>query len=125
MSYQSTPMTPKTNTMATTSVITAIIGWLLTVITICIGPITGGVCAVPLSCITPIGWLAAVITGHMAKNQIKVTGEAGDGQATAGLVMGYIGLGLTVLSICILLILIVLTATGLFTLPILEEIMQQ
>jgi uncharacterized protein DUF4190 len=38
----------------------------------------------------------AIVFGHMAKNQIKRTGESGDGLATAGLVLGYIFTGITV-----------------------------
>ncbi|OYX48580.1 MAG: hypothetical protein B7Y93_09725 [Micrococcales bacterium 32-70-13] len=36
--------------------------------------------------------LGAVITGHIALNQIKQTGEGGRGLAIAGLVLGYLGL---------------------------------
>ena len=42
------------------------------------------------------GSLIAVILGHVAKSQIARTGENGDGLATAGLVIGYIGLLLSV-----------------------------
>jgi hypothetical protein len=35
-------------------------------------------------------WLLAVIFGHIAKSQIRRTGQAGDGMATAGLVLGYL-----------------------------------
>lgn len=41
--------------------------------------------------------IAAVITGHIALNQIKRTGEAGRGLAIAGLVLGYLGVGITAL----------------------------
>jgi len=43
----------------------------------------------------------AIVFGHMAKKQIKQTGEGGDGLATAGLVMGYIFTGLAVLLCCV------------------------
>ncbi len=33
----------------------------------------------------------AIVFGHVARRQIKQTGEAGSGMATAGLVMGYVG----------------------------------
>jgi hypothetical protein len=33
--------------------------------------------------------IPAVICGHVAKTQIRRTGESGDGQATAGLILGY------------------------------------
>ena len=40
-----------------------------------------------------IGSIAAIVLGHMAKKQIKESGgtQTGDGLATAGLVLGYIG----------------------------------
>jgi hypothetical protein len=49
-----------------------------------------------------IGSIIAVITGHMAKNEIARSGGAigGGGLATAGLILGYIGVGLTVLGLC-------------------------
>lgn len=43
----------------------------------------------------------AIVFGHMAKSQIKRTGEDGDGLATAGLVLGYIFTGLGVLGLCL------------------------
>jgi hypothetical protein len=36
--------------------------------------------------------IPAVILGHMARGQIKRTGERGDGMAIAGLVLGYLGI---------------------------------
>ncbi len=41
--------------------------------------------------IPTIGSIAAIITGHMAKNEIKESMEdlGGDGMATAGLILGY------------------------------------
>ncbi len=41
-----------------------------------------------------LGGLVAVITGHVARNQIKKSGEAGDGLALAGLIAGYISIAL-------------------------------
>lgn len=43
--------------------------------------------------------LLGVIFGHIAMNQIKRTGEQGHGLALAGLIIGYIFLGITVLII--------------------------
>ena len=42
-----------------------------------------------------LGSLGAVIVGHMARRQIASSngGQTGDGLATAGLVLGYLGLG--------------------------------
>jgi len=44
-----------------------------------------------------LGGVLAVIFGHVARNQIKQSGEAGGGMAIAGLVLGYANLGVTVL----------------------------
>jgi hypothetical protein len=43
--------------------------------------------------------IPAVVLGHMARRQIRQTGEDGQGMATAGLVLGWIGIALTVLFI--------------------------
>jgi hypothetical protein len=122
-------MAPKTNSMASVSVISGIVGWVLGILTTCGGSLLSAVtlgfsdiCTVPLGCLTPIAWLVAVITGHMAKGQIKQTGEGGDGMATAGLIMGYIGLGLTVLSLCLVIGAIILAAVGVISLPMLEQL---
>jgi Domain of unknown function (DUF4190) len=45
------------------------------------------------------GGLVAVITGHIARQQIKRTGEAGGNLALAGLIVGYVAIGLTFLFI--------------------------
>ncbi|GHD06008.1 DUF4190 domain-containing protein [Zhihengliuella salsuginis] len=41
--------------------------------------------------------LVGVIFGHLARKQIRETGEAGDGLAIAGLIIGYISIGFWVL----------------------------
>jgi hypothetical protein len=35
--------------------------------------------------------IPAIVFGHVARRQIRETGEAGSGMATAGLIMGYLG----------------------------------
>jgi len=62
--------------MSIASLVTGILAWL-----VC--PILGG--------------LLAVIFGHVARGQIKQSGEAGGGMAIAGLVLGYANLGVSVL----------------------------
>jgi hypothetical protein len=61
-----------------------------------------------------LGSIVAVVTGHMAKNEInKSMGSmGGGGMATIGLILGYLGLGLTCIGVCItaLMLLGVLTA---------------
>ena len=41
--------------------------------------------------------IPAVILGHMARNEIRQTGEGGTGLATTGLVLGWLAIGLWVL----------------------------
>ena len=75
MSDYSTPATTRTSTLAIVSLIAGITGWTI----------------FPL-----LGSIVAVITGHMAKNEVRTSAGTleGDGFATAGLIMGYISLGL-------------------------------
>lgn len=40
--------------------------------------------------------IAAIILGHKARRQILKTGEQGGGMAQAGLILGYVGLGLLI-----------------------------
>ncbi len=54
-----------------------------------------------------LGAIIAIVTGHLAKGQIKDSGDYGSGLATAGLVLGYVGLILP-----ILLFVLVLGAVG-------------
>jgi uncharacterized membrane protein len=51
---------------------------------------TGGITAIP-----------AVILGHKARRQIRVTGEQGRGMATAGLILGWTAIGLFALLIAV------------------------
>jgi hypothetical protein len=75
------PPAPHTSTSAVISLIAGILGWVLLPI---LGPII------------------AVITGHIAKGEIKRSmGQiTGDGLATFGLILGYLQLILACCSIC-------------------------
>ena len=44
-----------------------------------------------------IGSVLALVFGYVAKQQIRERGETGDGMATAGIVLGWVGVGLFVL----------------------------
>ena len=66
----------RTNSMAIASLVSGILAWLLC-------PFLAGV--------------LAVIFGHVARGQIKQSGEAGGGMAIAGLILGYANVGVTVL----------------------------
>jgi len=60
-----------------------------------------GVCQVFFWFLTGI---PAIVLGHMARRQIRQTGEQGDGMALAGMILGYIGLALTVLGVIFIVI---------------------
>ena len=62
-----------------------------------------------------LGGILAVIFGHVAKNEIKKSGGqiSGDGLATAGLVLGYANIALSVIGFCLFLLVI----TGMIALP--------
>jgi hypothetical protein len=80
--------TGETSTLAVISLISGVLAWFF----------------LPL-----VGAVVAIITGHMAKGEIRKNPLylTGDGLATAGLVLGYIQLVLVVLSICLLGVLLV------------------
>jgi hypothetical protein len=48
-----------------------------------------------------IGAIAAIVLGHIARNQIRQRGERGAGLALAGLILGYVGLALIVIIVVI------------------------
>ena len=56
-----------------------------------------------LTVIPFVSSIVAVVTGHMARKEVRRTGEQGDGLALAGLITGYIGIGFGLL-VAILLI---------------------
>jgi len=89
--YQQTPLyqPQQTSTLATISLISGILTWVI----------------VPI-----IGAIVAIITGHKAKNEIRDSNGqlSGDGMATAGLVLGYLQLVLGVIPVCIIIILVML-----------------
>ena len=102
------------NRMALASIISAVIAWVVGALGSCallfvfpfVLPCTGLVFF--------IGSLVAVITGHAGRRQIRQSGglQDGDGLALTGLVLGWIGLAMSLLLVCFL----VLGIFGLFAL---------
>ena len=106
----------KTNGMAITSLVAGILSWVLALILACLNWVvvplfalaTMGVglilyvCTGTIACLSPVGWIIGAVTGYVAKNQIKQSGEGGERIANAGFIMSLIGLGITVLGICII-----------------------
>jgi hypothetical protein len=94
-SYPQPPVVAETSGWAIFSLIAGLLGWM-------------GVIG--------IGGLAAVIAGHIAKNQIRNSNGrvGGNGLATAGLVLGYLNIGLTVIGGCLALLIF----GGLISMPL-------
>lgn len=60
-----------------------------------------------------VGSIAAIILGHLARRQIRRTGQRGAKMALAGLVLGYAGLILTILATtAVILVVLALSAHG-------------
>ena len=83
----------RTSTMAIVSLIAGIVG---------------------LTLLPIIGSIAAVITGYMARKEIRASAGAisGDGMALAGLIMGWIGVVLSIVGLCIGCLLLVVLPAG-------------
>jgi hypothetical protein len=58
----------------------------------------------------PLATIPAIVLGHMARREIRRTGEDGMGLATAGLVLGWIGAGLVVLACLFMAVIVALVA---------------
>jgi hypothetical protein len=93
-SYQQPYPPPETSAWAIVSLISGILGWLG---------------------LFGFGGLVAVISGHMAKGQIRrgMGRVTGDGIASIGLVLGYANLALSLAGCC----LVVLIMTGAIAVP--------
>lgn len=104
------PGTPQRNTMALVSLILGIVTWVLAILVACpsffifVG--IGGLCFPVLL----IGWVAALITGYAARRQIRAGGGQmeGEGYAKAGIIMGWIGVGLSLLVLLAMLVIFIL-----------------
>jgi hypothetical protein len=74
--------------------------------------ITSLVCGIAQMMFGPLATVPAVVCGHMARHQIRRTGEQGAGMALAGLILGWIGVGFTALVVVIALLAAVAVSSG-------------
>ncbi len=79
--YPGQPYAAKTNGLAVTSLVTGIVSWF----------------ALPL-----VAGVVAVVLGHIARGQIRRTGETGNGLALGGLVLGYLNIVFCVLMVVLM-----------------------
>jgi hypothetical protein len=56
------------------------------------------VCGVAQMLFWPFATIPAVVLGHVARNQIRRSGEQGSGLALAGLILGWVGVGFALLA---------------------------
>ena len=91
--------TAQNNTLAVVSLASGILSYFAHVIP----GLGGGIVAV-----------VAIITGYMARNQIKQTGEGGMTMATIGMILGIVNLALTIGGIIVILLLIFVFGIALF-----------
>lgn len=71
---------PRTNPLAITSMVASIVGFVLA-----------------WTWVLALGVIVGVITGHIALNQIARTHEKGRGMALAGVIVGWVGIGIGLL----------------------------
>ena len=60
----------------------------------------------------PLPSIPAVVLGHVARHQIRRTGEQGAGLALAGLVLGWVGVGFAVLAAIAALVVVAATSSS-------------
>lgn len=90
LGLQLVPAAP-TNGMAVASLIFGILGWVM---------------------IPVFAPLLAVIFGHVARGQIRNTGERGNGMAVAGLVLGYINLAFALIGLLVIIVIVLIAAAA-------------
>lgn len=54
----------------------------------------------------------AIVFGHMARKQIRMTGEDGDGLALAGMIIGYVSVGIALLVLAFLIPFVAIASHG-------------
>jgi hypothetical protein len=74
--------------------------------------ITSLICGIAQFMFGPLATIPAVVCGHMARHQIRRTGEQGAGMALAGLILGWIGVGFTALLVLVAILLTVAVSSG-------------
>ena len=103
---------------AITSLIVGIITHVLALVIACPTiAVSYGIGAVICMPVLLAGWVTSLITGYIGRQQIRASqGQlTGDGAAVAGIVLGWIGVGLTVLLVVtVIIIFILMMVFGLF-----------
>lgn len=110
---------PATAKLATTSLMLAILGWVLYLGQWCfdltlgllLTAVTAGssaACSTVLDFVPFVLWIAGAVTGHVALRQVKRTGAPGRARAVWGLVLNYFGIFFVVLLTVLVVVLLAL-----------------
>ena len=108
--YPSPASSPQNNPLSIASLVSGVAAWVIGGLGSCLMSVV----FVPLAFCTAIlflgGNIAAAIMGHMARNQIRRSAgaQAGGGMALTGIVLGWSGVGISVLTVCGLILVAVL-----------------
>jgi len=108
--YNSSSASAQTNPLSIASLVSGVAAWVIGGLGSCLMSVV----FVPLAFCTAIlflgGNIAAAIMGHMARNQIRRSAgaQAGGGMALTGIVLGWGGVGISVLAVCGLILVAVL-----------------
>ena len=108
--YPSPASSPQNNPLSIASLVSGVAAWIIGGLGSCLMTFV----FFPLAFCTAIlflgGNIAAAIMGHMARNQIRRSAgaQAGGGMALTGIVLGWSGVGISVLAVCGLILVAVL-----------------
>jgi len=100
--YNPSPTSTQSNRLSIASLVSGVAAWVIGGLGSCLMTFV----FFPLAFCTAIlflgGNIAAAIMGHMARNQIRQNAGAqtGDGMALTGIVLGWGGVGISVLAVC-------------------------
>jgi hypothetical protein len=70
------------------------------------------VCGVAQVMLWPLVTIPAVVLGHVARHQIRRTGEQGAGLALAGLILGWVGVGFALLAVVGIVLLVAVASSS-------------
>ncbi len=90
--------TRRTNVLSVVALVSSIVGFVLA-----------------WTWVLAVGVVVGVVTGHIALGQIKRTGEAGRGMALAGVIVGWVGIGIGVLGIVLFGLFVAVRSTGTYS----------
>ena len=115
MSYQQPspvyyPPPAQSSGAAITSLIVGIITHVLALVVACPTiAVSYGIGAIVCMPVLLAGWVTSLITGYIGRQQIRASqGQlTGDGAAVAGIILGWIGVGFTVLLVVIVIVLVI------------------